>query len=218
MADSLRVFYLHGFASGPTSSKAKFFRQQLTGSGVDFSAPDLAEGNFEALTITAQLAVIQRLIGLEPAVLIGSSLGGYLAALTAAVNPLVKRLLLLAPAFDFLPRWKERLGPEQMEQWRITDELSVFHYGEGRNRTLSYRLMTDAEQYPLIPDFAQPALLFHGTQDEVVPVDSSRRFVYTHPNARLVALSSDHQLTDVLDSIWQDGGAFLLGQTSQSQC
>ncbi len=214
MTDSLRVFYLHGFASGPTSSKAKFFKEQLADSAISFSAPDLAEGNFEALTITAQLAVIQRLIGTEPAVLIGSSLGGYLAALTAAVTPSVKRLLLLAPAFDFLPRWKERLGPEQMDRWRTTDQLSVFHYGEGRNRTLSYRLMADAEQYPRMPDFTQPALLFHGTYDDVVPIDSSRAFVNTHPNARLVALPSDHQLTDVLHSIWQDGAAFLLGQTS----
>ncbi len=214
MSNSPRIFYLHGFASGPTSGKAKFFSQQLAGSGVDFSAPDLAEGRFETLTITGQLAVINRLVDSEPAVLIGSSLGGYLAALTAAANPLIERLILLAPAFEFLPRWRERLGPEAMEHWRNTDKLSVFHYGDGLNRTLSYQLMTDAEQYPLMPDFAQPALLFHGTEDDVVPIDSSRRFAATHPNTNLIALPSDHQLTDVLHSIWNHACPFLLSQTS----
>ena len=50
----------------------------------------------------------------EPLVLMGSSLGGYLAALYAERHPkAVDRLVLIAPAFGFLQRWEgalERAG------------------------------------------------------------------------------------------------------------
>ena len=53
--------------------------------------------------------VIERAVGEQPAILIGSSLGGYLAALYAARHPAqIERLVLLAPAFQFPRRWRER--------------------------------------------------------------------------------------------------------------
>src|SRR6185437_13922113 len=109
-----RFVYLHGFASGPASRKASFFRERLAGHGIALEIPDLAEGNFRGLTLTAQLQAIQRL-GQGPLVLIGSSLGGYLAALYAAVHPgQVERMVLLAPAFNFYELWTETLGPENL--------------------------------------------------------------------------------------------------------
>ena len=41
-----RIVYLHGFASGPASSKALFFRQRLEAAGALVDAPDLAAGDF----------------------------------------------------------------------------------------------------------------------------------------------------------------------------
>ena len=46
--------------------------------------PILDEGRFEELTISGQLRVIERAVGGQPAILMGSSLGGYLAALYAS--------------------------------------------------------------------------------------------------------------------------------------
>jgi pimeloyl-ACP methyl ester carboxylesterase len=82
-----RILYLHGFASGPNSKKASFFREQLGAAGTSLEVPDLTEGNFEQLTITSQLKVLEQLAGGDPVSLIGSSMGGYVAALYASRHP-----------------------------------------------------------------------------------------------------------------------------------
>src|ERR1700691_4425053 len=124
-----RFVYLHGFASSPSSRKARFFEERFRELGIGLEIPDLAEGNFRDLTLSAQLHVVERLCGDEPVALIGSSMGGYLAALYAARHPEVKKLVLLAPAFSFASRWPEELGESKMEEWRRSGTLEVFHYG-----------------------------------------------------------------------------------------
>jgi uncharacterized protein len=199
----MRTLYLHGFASGPASKKATFFHHRLP----SLEIPDLSAGDFEHLSITSQLDVIDELAAGDPVSLIGSSMGGYLAALYAARHTEVARLVLLAPAFTFARSWAA--APEA-ESWRKTGFLDVYHYGEKRKRRLGYHLIEDALGYEDFPDFRQPALIFHGIHDAVVPPELSSRFAGTHPNARLRLLDSDHELLNVLDSIWQEVGPFLL--------
>src|SRR5437588_8763451 len=133
-----RIVYLHGFASGPASKKAQFFRSRLSQLGIGLEIPDLAEGNFAGLTITGQLEVIEHASRSESVTLIGSSMGGYLAALYATRHPEVEKLVLMAPAFCFLKRWMETLGPSTVERWKSTGSLEFFHYGEGRAVPLGY--------------------------------------------------------------------------------
>jgi hypothetical protein len=198
----MRFLYIHGFASGPGSRKAQAFRSALSSLGVDLEIPLLDEGDFEHLTISGQLAVITRALNGHPARLIGSSMGGYLAALYAAAHPEVLRLVLLAPAFGFAARWKEKIPgrPEFLE---------AFHYAEGAMRSVHYGLIEDALRYPAMPDFTQPARIFHGIHDEVVPIDYSRDFRAAHPNAELTELDSDHELLNVLDTIVAGAVTFL---------
>jgi pimeloyl-ACP methyl ester carboxylesterase len=205
-----RILYLHGFASGPSSSKGRFFRQILEHAGATVLVPDLAQGDFEHLTITGQLAVIDEIVGGAPAALVGSSMGGYLAALYAAHHAAITRLVLLAPAFGFALRWPEWLGAEAIEAWRRNGWMEVFHYGGNRQRRLSYALLEDAARYEDYPDFSQPALIFHGLHDDVVPVDSSRQFAAGHRNARLEIMDSGHELLNVLEEIGPQVSGFLL--------
>src|SRR5207249_4768670 len=116
--EMIRIIYLHGFASGPSSSKARFFRDRLTAAGANVEIPDLAAGDFEHLTLTKQLAGIERAAHGDPVALIGSSMGGYLAALYAARHREVERIVLLAPAFRFSKRWNERYDAHELEKWR----------------------------------------------------------------------------------------------------
>lgn len=193
------IVYLHGFASGPSSSKARHFRRHLEAGGAHVDVPDLTAGNFESLTLTGQLAVIHRVVAGRSVNLMGSSMGGYLAALYAARHPEVQRVVLLAPAFGFARRWAERLGETSVEQWRRSGAMDVFHYGENRNRKLGYQLLADAERYEGEPDFSQPALIFHGAHDDVVPAQYSQDFACRHANANLEVLDSGHDLLNVLE-------------------
>ncbi len=204
-----RILYLHGFASSPVSNKARFFAERLRAAGAQVDIPDLAAGDFEHLTITGQLRLVEQAAGGDAVPLIGSSMGGYLAALYAARHPEVPRVVLLAPAFRFAPRWAERLGVDAVAAWRKTDALDVFHYGENRQRSLSYALLDDASHYEDYPDFRQPALIFHGENDDVVPVAYSEEFARTHPDVQLSVLKSGHELLDVLEYMAPRVTAFL---------
>ncbi len=206
----MRVLYLHGFASGAASGKAQWFRRSFAEHGINLEIPELVEGDFEEITITGQLAVIERTAKGEPVSLIGSSMGGYLAALYASRRPEVEKLVLLAPAFHFPQRWPQELGPEKAAEWRRTGQLEVFHYGQGRPRNVSWNLIEDGLKYDAEPSFHQPALIFHGVNDTVVPPAYSEAFAARHPNVRLRMMASDHQLTDVTELMWNDIAPFLL--------
>ena len=199
----MRIVYLHGFASSPQSSKAQFFLQRFTERGVSVQIPQLDGGDFEHLTITGQLGVVGRTVGETPAVLMGSSLGGYLAALYAVRHPeAVEKLILLAPAFQFPKRWRERYPVSELEAWRKTGSAKVYHYGYKEERELSYGLIEDAQRYENEPDFRQPVLVLHGVHDPVVPIGLSEEFARAHPAVTLLKFDSGHELTDVLEPMW----------------
>jgi pimeloyl-ACP methyl ester carboxylesterase len=203
-----RVLYLHGFASSPASSKARFFHDRLTQAGFPVAVLDLAP-DFESLTLTVQLEVITRAAAGQPVNAIGSSMGGYLAALYAARHPEVSRVVLLAPAFGFARRWPERLGPAAVADWQRTGKLEVFHYGEGRNRSVGYGLLADGARYEAEPAVTQPCLIFHGIHDDVVPVQFSRDFAATRNNVQLHELDSGHHLLNVLEFMAEKTVEFL---------
>jgi hypothetical protein len=204
-----RILYLHGFASSPASSKARFFCERLTRAGFAVEVPDLAAGDFEGLTLTGQLDVIAGAACGDAVTLIGSSMGGYLAALYAARRPETARVVLMAPAFGFAPRWCERLGAAAVEEWKRTGALQVFHYGEGRTCKLGYGLLEDGERYEDYPEVTQPCLIFHGVHDDVVPAQYSRDFAAGRSNVRLELMDSGHDLLNVLDVMANEVGAFL---------
>lgn len=204
-----RLLYLHGFASSPASQKAQFFRARFAQLGMDLEIPDLAAGDFEHLTISGQLSVIGALAQGGPVSLIGSSLGGYLAALYASRHPEVDKLVLMAPAFCFARGYADSLGPDRFEKWKRTGWLPVFHYGQGAMRQLSYQLFEDGVQYPDFPAFTQSALIFHGSHDASVPAKLSQEFASKHANAHLEIFDSDHELINVLDPMWERMSKFL---------
>jgi pimeloyl-ACP methyl ester carboxylesterase len=205
----VRIIYLHGFASGPGSRKAQYFRERFAERDVRIEIPHVDQGDFRGLTITGQLRLIESLAAGEPVQLIGSSMGGYVAALYAARHPETERLVLLAPAFYFTERWPQTLGAPVVEAWKRKGSMPVFHYAEGATREIGYQLVEDGAQYPGAPDFHQPTLIFHGTKDTVVPASYSEEFVAAHPNAHLQLLDSGHELTDCLDVIWNEAVSFL---------
>jgi len=161
------------------------------------------QGDFEHLTISGQLDLLEQTIRGERVRLIGSSMGGYLASLYAAAHAEVERLVLLAPAFGFAQRWDRKIGELK------PDRFEVFHHGDQRMRQVHYGLIEDARGYPGAPEFAQPAWIFHGILDDVVPVEYSRDFAASHANARLTELQSDHELLNVLDYILDEAVPFL---------
>jgi pimeloyl-ACP methyl ester carboxylesterase len=212
----MRHVYLHGFASGPTSRKARFFQNAFAKKGIHLDVPALDLGDFEHLTVSGQLAALDSLLAGAPARLLGSSMGGYLSALYATSHPEIERMVLLAPAFDFVDLLERSNPPQQLAAWRDSGWTNVFHHSTGGTRRLHYGLMHDARRYPAMPEFLQPALIFHGTADDVVPISLSRALAEKQPNVELIELPSSHELLDVLDQIAARAIPFLTSAHSPS--
>jgi pimeloyl-ACP methyl ester carboxylesterase len=205
----LRIIYLHGFASGPGSRKAQVFRARFEEAGVSISIPHLDGGNFFGLTISGQFDILAREANGESVVLMGSSMGGYLAALYASRHAEVEKLVLLAPAFGFQHRWPAMLGPEKFKSWEQTGELEVFHYGDKAQRSVGWQLAEDANKWDPTPQVTQPTLLFHGTNDLTVPIAGSEAYAAAHPNVTMEAFDAGHELTEVIDEMWDRTAVFL---------
>lgn len=206
-----RLIYLHGFASSPGSNKARRFCRALEGRALDLDVPDLNEGGFAQLTISRQLEQLRRLAEAghseptgeraSPLLLVGSSLGGYTAALFASGRDDVSALVLMAPAFDFAARWRQRLGPGQIARWERQGRIPVMHYAYDRELEIDFELMRDAARHPGYPEVRCPTLILHGRDDETIPLASSERYARGRSNVELVALESDHSLASAIDEV-----------------
>lgn len=205
------VLYLHGFASSPNSRKAVWFGARFQERGVAFSAPDLEQGDFGNLTISSMIGVVRQSAAGNKVTLIGSSLGGYLAAVYAGLYPSeVDRLILMAPAFDFANLWLAQIGPDAALAWRRSGALRMMHYGMGREAEIGYSLITDALQFPAEPQPPHPALVFHGLNDTVVLPAVARKWCAQSPaNRRLVLYDDGHELGEVLEPMWDETFTFL---------
>jgi pimeloyl-ACP methyl ester carboxylesterase len=201
------VFYLHGFASSAKSSKAAFFASKLAPLGVPFHCPDFNEPDFSTLTITRMIEQVGAAPGFQSpgAVLIGSSLGGFVALQAAKRWPeRVSRLVLLAPAVDLRPERLAEMGNRTIEQWRASGTLTVFHFGYGRMMPLGFDLYRDAEQYDAAGlDLPHPIQIFQGLRDTAVDPQTVERWAAARPDVELHMLDDDHQLLASLDYIWE---------------
>lgn len=204
-----QVLYLHGFASSPLSKKAQYFASRFAAAGRPFLAPDLVTEGFRHLTLTGQLRAIERATAGRPVSLIGSSMGGYLAALYAARHLEVEKLILFAPAFGFARLWAEYIGPEQLAAWQASGALPVMNYAAGESAEVGWQLMEDALSYEEHPAITQPCLIYHGAADTVVPVEVSRAFARLHPAVELREVDDGHELLQDLAGLCQASLDFL---------
>ena len=202
----MHYIYLHGFASSPRSTKAIALRDRFAKLDIPLVIPDLNQNDFTHLTLSRQIQQVEVLFppAPEPVTLIGSSFGGLTAAWLGERHRQVDRLVLLAPAFGFLAHWLSRLGEAQVQDWQAGSYLSVYHYGEAKKLPLNYAFVTDAAQYQeALMARSLPTLILHGRHDDVIPLQASIDFASNRPWVQLVALNSDHALTDVSNDIWQ---------------
>jgi pimeloyl-ACP methyl ester carboxylesterase len=205
----VNLLYLHGFASSPQSTKAQFFRARLEELGLALEIPDLAP-DFAHMTITSELAIVARHLDRGPAVLFGSSLGGYVAALAAERWPeRARALVLFAPAFGFAERWESRLGLEEIARWRVAGTRPTLHYSTGREEPLSIELLDDARRHASEPAVGCPCLIFAGRRDDAVPLEVVERFAAAGPRRTLYRYDAGHELTEVLAPMWERTREFL---------
>ena len=213
-ATVMNYLYLHGFCSGPGSFKGQYLKEKFARKNLVLQTPDLNGADFTYLTLTAQLAIVEKICRENPGpwTLLGSSMGAYLAALFAEDHPEVHKVVMIAPAFQFAQRRLLEMPGNMLAAWRKSGFIQVFHHAYQEERPLHIGIIEDAGQYDRRPLSRQlPALLIHGLEDETVDYRLSIGYVAQHSQARLILLKGDHQLTGEShpETIWQQIQLFL---------
>jgi putative redox protein len=172
------VILCHGMESDKNSEKLIFLARRLAERGIlalrfDFAYVGESSGRFEDITYSGEVEDLEAAYGLvqerragKTAVL-GSSMGGTVALLFAAIEHQVAALVTLAAPVhpENFPR--RVLTGSQLQNWRKCG----FTFFNGRRLNVS--LLEDLERIN-VPESARkincPVLVLHGNADEVVPV------------------------------------------------
>ena len=113
------LYYIHGYMSDPNSTKGTLFKEKLNAKAIKYR-----DCKPEDLIIADCLERIKKEIENDAdTVLIGSSLGGLLAAKIAFKNPNVKQIILLNPAI--IPPSVDITKIQGMPQRILTDMQDV---------------------------------------------------------------------------------------------
>jgi pimeloyl-ACP methyl ester carboxylesterase len=201
-----RYAYLHGFASSPLSKKGQALRRAFADRGIPLELPDLNQPSFASLSHDACLGALDAMdcaakrAG-ERFCFVGSSFGGWLAARWAELHPeRVERLVLLCPGFELEKRWPVLLGDSKMAEWGRNGALP-FADATGALVLVHYGFFVESLRQAGRPVVPCDTLILHGVRDEVVPIESSRRYVAEHRHVTLVELDDDHELMASLDRV-----------------
>jgi len=210
-----RWLYLHGFASGPDSTKGVAVARHCAGQGLHVERLNLRVPSMEQLRLSAMLDTVRAAMGgpEERAVLIGSSLGGLTAARVAEQDARVCALVLLAPAFRVVPQLRRRMGEAAWQHWRTSGWIETDDFAEQRKVRIHAGFIEDAEAVDARtggwPDVRVPTLIIHGTQDDTCDVRNSRQWAEGKRHVQLVEVEDGHELTASLPRILEETDVFL---------
>lgn len=197
------VVFLHGYGSDMSGEKAMRLREWCLGTGrallrLEYSGHGGSDGAFEEGTIGRWAADARRVIEARtdgPLLLVGSSMGGWIALLTALALPgRVAGLLGLAAAPDFTEDLMWAAMPPA-EQTRLMAEGLIRATGDYGEMVLTRALIEEGRTHLLLRGpiaLACPVRLIHGQADASVPWETALKLA-----ARLVG--KDVQVTLVKD-------------------
>ena len=206
------VLFCGGFHSEMAGNKASALDAFSAARGVgytrfDYQGHGRSSGQFEeggiGLWFEDALAILDR-VATGPQLVVGSSMGAWIALLLARARPeRVKALVLIAPATDFTTRLMWPSLPEEAR--RAIEDLGIWHRPsefEDDAYPLTRHLFEEARGHhlldgPPIP-FDGPVHILHGDRDEVVPVAHAQLTADALRSRRVVTSiikDGDHRLS-----------------------
>ena len=211
---SAGVLWLGGFRSDMLGTKAQALdawaeRRSRAYLRFDYFGHGASSGDFRRGTISRwrddTLAVLDQLCD-GPQILVGSSMGGWLALLAARERPnMVKGLLLIAPAPDFTEAlmWEE-MEPEVRRQIMEKGEWQrPSAYGE-EAYPITRELIEDGRKNLLLGApiaLGCPVRILQGMRDPDVPLTHAMKLVERLPGDTEITLvkDGDHRLSKPAD-------------------
>ena len=127
----------------------------------------------------------QDYIDTENIILYGGSQGGFVTALTAAeLKEKIKAVILIYPALCIPDNWNDTYKTEE----EIPSFLNFWGMPLGRDFFLTARSI---DVYNTINGYEGPVYIFHGTNDQIVPLAYSQKAQKIYKNAQLVVMPGE---------------------------
>ena len=180
------VVFLSGLKSDKEGTKAVFLSKWAEKNGRDFLRFDYrghgaSSGKFEDTSISDWLNDTKTIImGLTsgPQVLVGSSLGGWIALLFARMFPSkVAGIVGIAAAPDFTVQYaSDNLTNDQRQELLSAGKLSFYSEYFDQPLVITQKLIEDGNNNLILTKEQSidcPVRLFHGSHDEDVPISTS---------------------------------------------
>ncbi len=216
----MQIIYLYGFASGPLSNKAQFFKHKFDLLGIPLDIFDFIPNrrHFQQMQpsklVENLVQYVEENYPSEQVILFGSSFGGLIAAWYSALYPnMITKLILMAPALQFTPEFIAKTLGTTLQDWQEKDTVLVEHYRFNVKVPLNYSFVQDLQENspPIFSptQFPVPTVIFHGRNDAVVPIQWSIDFAFENPKVTLNILEGDHQLLDQKQIMWNSIQSFL---------
>lgn len=208
------VMFLGGYASDMGGTKAMHLDAWARKAGraflrFDYFGHGASSGAFEDATITRwradALAALDQLTE-GPQILVGSSMGGWMALLAALARPdRVKALVLIAPAPDFTEKLMWAGLPFHVKQAIETEGRWEQPSPYGGKTVITRMLIEDGRRWSILDDkiaVDAPVRILQGWRDPDVPWDHAVRLLEALQGDDVelhLSKSGDHRLSTAQD-------------------
>lgn len=209
------VVFLGGFMSDMTGTKATALEAWALERGhafvrFDYRGHGASVGAFEDGTIGSWLADALAVLDAAtegPQVLVGSSMGGWIALLAALARPdRVAGLLGIAAAPDFTRRmWQHEFGDAERAAIERDGRVTIPSEYDESGYVITRDLLQEAERHILLDQtiaLTCPVRLLHGMKDAAVPSETALR-IAERLEAEDVEITlvreGDHRLSEPVD-------------------
>lgn len=187
------VVMFHGFTGNKNENTYLFktFSKVLASNNfaslrIDFSGNGDSDGDFQDMTLTSLMEDATRIIDYarqnitEKIILLGFSMGGFIASQLIKKNATFDKLILWAPAGNL-----SRIG----EMW-FNNPAKLLPNGncDMGGMELSYQFYKELIDYPTydkLEIFEKPVLIIHGEKDQAVSSSFGLKYLKAFPNAEM---------------------------------
>jgi esterase/lipase len=186
------VLVIHGFRGNREEHHIQAVSDALAWAGLVSLRVDLtdnlgdSEGNFFDLTVNQELDDAQAALAYlaeRPEVdaarlgITGHSLGGLVAAVTAARSPGIRALVTLSAVFNMPEKFPRIVGEEGLQIWRETGKVEMDP--PGSELYLGYQFYEALVALDVASEVAQaqaPCRIIQGDADPIVTMEDARRY------------------------------------------
>ena len=202
------IFFFGGYSSDMTGTKATALNNWTESNGInylrfDYSGHGQSSGDLSKGTLSKWLGEAEfffEKFKSKKNIIIGSSMGGWIALLTALKNIDVNGLIGIASAPDFTKNEWDRLSEIEKEEFKSNGSI-LFPDDDYGDYEVFYEFVKDGFQHEILNDKIEitcPVRLLHGKLDKVIAYNVSEKIIEqlsTSDKSLTIIEDGDHNLS-----------------------